>query len=76
MKKFAKTLAREHEMKTDNDYYSYIIESLINGQRQQVRNLFNAMHKDDQKYFLTTFLNVKEGYEKSVLNICIGELTK
>ena len=77
MKQRAGTLAKEYELgKNAEDFYQYIVDSLINGNRQQVRNLFNEMHKDDQQNFLINFLNVREGYHKSTLNICIIELTK
>ena len=76
MKKYAETLAKELEFKTAEDYFNYIVESLINGQRQQVRDLFNAMRKYDQNLFLTTYLDVSNGHHKSTLNICIGELTE
>lgn len=77
MAKRAETLAKELELGTEaEDFYQYIIDSLINGQRQQVRNLFNRMHKDAKQEFLINFIDVKIGYHKSTLNICIEELTK
>jgi len=77
MKKRAETLAKDHELGTTaKDFYQYIIDSLINGQRQQVRSLFNEMHKDNKQDFLINFLDVSEGYHKSTLNICIIELTQ
>ena len=74
MKKYAETLAREYDFETKEHYFEYIVESLINGQRQQVRNLFNKMNAYDQKEFLVDYLNDGIGIEKSVKNICIGEL--
>lgn len=74
MKRYAEDLALLQGLKTKKDYYNYIVESLINGQRQQVRSLFNAMHKDSQQDFLLSLSN--SGYENSVKNICIIELTK
>lgn len=76
MKKYASTLAKEYGFNHYHDYFEYIIESLINGNRQQVRDLFNAMHKDDQQTFLVNYLDRDQGYHLSVLNICIIELTK
>ena len=77
MKKRAETLAKEYELgKHAEDFYKYIVDSLLNGNRQQLRNLFNEMHKDDQQNFLINFLDVREGYHKSTLNICICELTR
>lgn len=75
MKKYAEDLAREYELGDEaQDYFNYIIESLINGNRQQVRDLFNDMHNDDKHGFLIDLSG--DGYEKSVLNICIGELCR
>jgi hypothetical protein len=74
-RKFASTLAKEYEVGTNNsEFYMYIVESLINGNRQQVRDLFNQMRKHSQQEFLIDFLKPTEGYDKSVLNICIEEL--
>lgn len=76
MIKLAETLAREYELgKSKEDYYQYIVDSLINGNRQQVRKLFNQMRRDSKKDFLINFIYVKNGFHKSVLNICIEELT-
>ena len=69
MKKYAEDLAKEYDFKTKEEYYNYIVESLVNGQRQQVKDLFNAMHKDDQQNFLINYLDVLKGYDKSCLNI-------
>lgn len=76
MKKFAQTLAREYDRETKEDYFEIIIESLINGHRQQVRNQFNAMKKDDQQDFLINYLENDGSYHQSVKNICIGELCR
>ena len=77
MAKRADSLAKDYELGTDVvDYYNYIVESLINGQRQEVRELFNQMHKDDKQNFLVNFLEDDNGYHTSTKNICIGELTK
>ena len=75
MKLSLHTLARENEFLTTIEYYEYIVNSLINGNRTQVKDLFNAMKKHDQNDFLINFLDVSIGWQKSVLNICIGELT-
>lgn len=75
MAKRADTLAREYELgNEDYNFYDYIIESLINGQRQQVRDLFNKMHKDNKKDFLINYLDESIGYHKSTKNICVDEL--
>lgn len=76
MAKHAQDLAKDYDFTNENDFYQYIVESLINGQRSQVRTLFNAMHKDSKQDFLINFLDVSIGYHKSTLNICIIELTQ
>lgn len=76
MKKRAHTLAKEYDFNSEHEFYDYIVNSLINGNRQQVKELFNSMHKDSQQDFLINYLDVKIGYHKSTLNICIGELCK
>lgn len=76
MKKYAIDLAKEYDFSNENEYFQYIVDSLINGNRQQVRDLFNQMKPEDQEEFLTTYLDVQNGYQKSVLNICICELVK
>lgn len=71
MKKRAETLAKEYEFEFEHEYYDYIVESLINGQRQQVRNLFNQMHNDDKQYFLNNYLQEDSSYHTSTRKICI-----
>jgi len=75
-KKYASTLAKEYDFKTKEQYYDYIILSLINGNRDQVKNLFNQLRKKDQKDFLNNFLSDCDPDEKECKNICIGELLK
>ena len=72
MKKRAETLAKEYDFEFENEYYDYIVVSLINGQRQQVRELFNQMHNDDKQYFLNNYLEEDNSYHTSTRKICIG----
>ena len=74
--KYAEDLAKEYDFSNTNDYYQYIVDSLVNGQRSQVKSLFNQMKPEDKEYFLINFLDLSQGYHKSTLNICISELTK
>jgi hypothetical protein len=74
--KYAEDLAKDYDFQSGIEYFDYIIKSLVNGNRQQVRSLFNQMKKSDKETFLIEHLNVNIGYHKSVLNICIGELCK
>jgi len=76
-RKFAATLAKEYELGNEaEDFFNYIIDSLINGQRQQMSDLFNEMRGYDQKTFLVDFLDESIGIHKSVKNLCIGELIR
>lgn len=72
---YAETLAREYELgNTKEDFFNYIVDSMSNGQRQQVRNLFSKMDNYDKQEFLTTWLDVSTGIHKSTLHTCIVEL--
>ena len=73
--KFAEDLAKEYDFKTKEEYFNYIVESLENGNRKQVRELFNQMVGFDQKDFLVDYLKPAIGLHKSTMNICIIELT-
>jgi len=48
-------LAKEHDFETEEQYLDYILESEINGQQQQVRELYKAMSYDDRNYFFETY---------------------
>lgn len=74
--KYAEDLAKEYDFTSSEEYYAYIVISLINGQRQQVKNLFNQLNNSDKEYFLNSFLDNSIGYHVSVKNICISELLK
>lgn len=73
-RKYAETLAKEYEFETKEDYYNYIVESLINGNRSQVRSLFNQMKGCDQQEFLNNYLEEDCGYDTSTRKICVEEL--
>jgi len=76
MRKYAIDLAKEYEFNTADEYYQYIIDSVINGQRQQARDLFNELKPEDQQTFLIDYCRDSEGIERSTKNICIAELCK
>lgn len=46
------TLAKELDFKTEHEYFDYMIDSYINGQFGQCRNLFYALRKEDKKAFI------------------------
>lgn len=50
--KTLQTLANELDFSHTSDYWNYIVDSYINGQFNQCKNLFNAMRKKDQKLFM------------------------
>ena len=75
MARYAENLAKDYELgNTKEDFYNYILDSLINGQRSQVRSLFNSMKVEDKHDFLINFLEDDNGIQKSCKNVCIGEL--
>ena len=74
MRKLAATLAKEYDWESEQDYFNYIVESLINGQRQQCKDLFNKMKRSDQDNFLINYLDESVGIEKSCKNILISEI--
>lgn len=46
------TLAKELDFTTEYEYFNYMIDTHINGQFTQCRNLFNAMSRANQKEFI------------------------
>ena len=74
-------LAKDLDFENGIDYYNYIIDSYINGNRQQVKDLFNDMEPDDQINFFNSYLDHncdhwKPEAIKEVRNICIDEAIK
>ena len=48
-----KQLAKEYDFNHPTDYFNYIVESNINGQFEQVKNLFDAMTSNSKREFMT-----------------------
>lgn len=48
------SLAKSYDFDNVHDYLDYIVESFINGQPQQAKDLFLAMPKSYQTFMLTT----------------------
>lgn len=72
MKKDAETLAKEYEVgDSPSDYYNYIVDSMINGNRAQVKALFLQMTPFCKRVFLIDFLSNTSGIEISTRNVCI-----
>ena len=72
--KHAEDLAKEYEWEYPSQYFEYIVESLINGQRQQVRDLFNEMSPDSKDVFLNQYLEDDNSFHTSTRRICVSEL--
>lgn len=49
-------LAKELDFKTEIEYFDYLIESHVNGNFTQCKNLFKEIGKEDKKVFLN-YLN-------------------
>ena len=47
-----KQTLKDYEFETIEDYYEYIIESEINGNRSQMRDLFKRLSKGQKASFL------------------------
>jgi len=47
------TLAKQLDFDTEYEYFDYCINSHVNGNFNQCKELFNAMAKKDRKDFLT-----------------------
>ena len=74
--RYAEDLAKDYDFNSKYEYFDYIIESLINGQRPQVKELFNQMKGEDKQEFLIDYLDSDQGYHISTKNICISELCR
>jgi ABC-type metal ion transport system substrate-binding protein len=66
MKKSILELAKELDFTTEQEYFEYIIDSEINGQRQQVKRLIKALKKDDIK----TFIFWLDDYDGADYEVC------
>lgn len=53
------TLAKELDFTTEKEYFDYMIDTHINGQFTQCRNLFNEMSRPNQKQFI---LYIEQNY--------------
>ena len=52
------TLAKEFDFDKDYEYYEYIIDSWINGQKQQVISLYKDMKPEDRQYFIMDYITI------------------
>jgi hypothetical protein len=56
------------------DYFNYIIESYINGNFSQVKDLFKKMNKEQREYFIN-WLSEEETFFSEKINL-MGYLLK
>ena len=49
-----KKLLKQYGFKSDMQYFEMIVDSVINGQRTQARNQFNAMPRKVRKAFIVS----------------------
>lgn len=70
----AEDLSKEYEFGTAEELYNYIVDSLINGQRLQVRNIFEQLNSYSKKEFLNDFLQDDNSYHTSTRKICVAAL--
>lgn len=69
-----KKLLKTYEFKTREQYFDMIIESVINGQRTQAKEQFNAMPKVEKQMFLKYNLANPELLEQSDLCMFIENI--
>jgi hypothetical protein len=53
--KALKTLIKAYGFTTDSEYFEYCINSYLNGNKQQAKELFKQMKLEDKRSFLLSF---------------------
>ena len=77
-----KKLIKEYDFEKIEQYYDYIVESCINGQFEQVKELLIEMPEDNQRIFLNTYVAnfYVDYYDQEILDkvakLCIEKLTE
>ena len=56
MKKKLINIAKSYDFNSESEFYDYLIDSHLNGNFTQCRRLFAEMKREDQKYFVTRYL--------------------
>lgn len=51
---------KDYDFKTIEDYFNYIVDSIINGQRQQAKDLIKELSKEQKKEAVKHFSNYNE----------------
>lgn len=70
-----KTKLKEYEFNTIEDYFNYIVESKINGNFSQVKNLLKELDKEQKKYFIQ-YLNIMDINKDEYINIFLEDFIK
>lgn len=68
------SLLKTYEFECPMDYYQYIIDSYVNGHKDQVIELFNEMMEYDQKTFLLNVERMASIYGEKVHDLIIKSL--
>ena len=63
---------KNYEFKTIEDYFNYIIDSKINGNFSQVKDLFNKLNKE-QKSLCLKYLNYDDEIRQETLKYLINQ---
>lgn len=61
-------LAQELEFDTEEEYFEYIVLSLINGNRFQMVKLYKAMDERNRHYFINHYLDRSNGIDTLTIN--------
>ena len=67
--KSLKTLCKEYEFENGYEYFDYIIESLINGNLTQCRELFNDLREADKKGCIRYIREMGTDYANDTLRL-------
>jgi len=70
----AEELAQEYDFTYDYEYYDYIIDSYINGQKQQMFNLFNNLDNESKKAFFEYLDNTTYNDSNDIKKLLIDYL--
>lgn len=55
----SKQTIKDYEFNTIYDYYDYVVESVLNGQRQQAKELVNGLSKAQKKEGIKHFAQLE-----------------
>lgn len=67
-------LVKEYDFDCPREYYGHIVDSYVNGNNDQVIELFNRMKGDLQKNFLLNVESIQPVYGKKIHDLIIKSL--